>query len=112
MTNSDSPTTDDAASTDAPSAANEPSATDVSSAESPPETDDTDRAEELQATVAALTDRVAQLERAVTWMARQQAAETGNSVCPECNTGGALRVSRSPTGKKQVKCKNCGEKIN
>lgn len=150
MTNSDSPTTDDAASTDEPPATNNAASTEDSPAaddspvtgdspvtdeslptddssvtdESPP-TDDAEEsastdapieesadAEELRATVAALTDRVAQLERAVAWMARQQAVETGNSVCPECHTGGSLRASRSPTGKKQVQCRNCGEKIN
>ncbi|WP_135851716.1 zinc ribbon domain-containing protein [Halorussus salinus] len=104
MTNSDSHTTDDAASTDEPSTTDEPPTEESAGSDA--------TVEELRATVAALTDRVAQLERTVAWMARQQAAETGNSVCPECNTGGALRVSRSPTGKKQVQCKSCGEKIN
>ncbi len=101
MTDSDSSTTDDAVSTD-----------DSFPTETDADTSDGDRVAELEATVAALTDRVDRLERTVAWMARQQAAETGNSVCPECHTGGALRVSRSPTGKKQVQCKNCGEKIN
>ncbi|UPV99284.1 hypothetical protein M0R88_12205 [Halorussus gelatinilyticus] len=106
MTSSDSPTTDDDASTDGsfPTAADGDADADANT--------DADRVAELEATVAALTDRVAQLERTVAWMARQQAAETGNSVCPECNTGGALEVSRSPTGKEQVKCRNCGEKMN
>ncbi|MFC7080988.1 hypothetical protein [Halorussus caseinilyticus] len=62
--------------------------------------------------VEALTERVQRLERLLAWMARQQAAETGTSVCPECDTGGALHVSRAPTGKKQVECTNCGERLN
>lgn len=71
-----------------------------------------DRLDALESTVGELADRVEELERAVTWLARQQAAETGNSVCPACNTGGSLTVKRSPTGKKQVECRNCGEKLN
>jgi hypothetical protein len=120
MTNSDTPTSDDAASTDESPATNNAASTDESSptddAEESASTDalieESADAEELRATVAALTDRVAQLERTVARMARQQAVETGNSVCPECHTGGSLRASRSPTGKKQVECRNCGEKIN
>lgn len=71
-----------------------------------------DRLDALEATVETLTDRIPKLERAVAWMARQQAAETGNSVCPYCNTAGALTVSRTPAGKKQVECTNCGETLN
>ncbi|WP_435179580.1 hypothetical protein [Halorussus sp. AFM4] len=68
--------------------------------------------ESVEDALAELTERVADLERTVAWIARQQAAETGNSACPACNTGGSLRVSRTPTGKKQVECRNCGEKLN
>lgn len=75
-------------------------------------TDGEDGAETLEDAVAALTERVDRLERTVAWMARQQAAETGNSACPSCNTGGSLRVSRTPAGKKRVECANCGETLN
>lgn len=82
---------------------------------SPSAIDDSDasnRIEALEATVEALADRVSQLEGNVAWMARQQARETGNGVCPECNAGGALRVERTPTGKKRVRCSRCGEQFD
>lgn len=72
-----------------------------------PPTDD--RVDALERTVEALAERVSDLERTVTWMARQQARETGNGACPRCHTGGALRVERTPAGKKRVTCSNCDE---
>ncbi|NHN58168.1 MULTISPECIES: hypothetical protein [Halorussus] len=75
-------------------------------------TDGEGRPESFDDAVVELTERVDQLERTVAWMARQQAAETGNSACPECNTGGSLRVSRTPAGKKRVECVSCGETLN
>lgn len=77
-----------------------------------PDGDAADRIAELEATIDELTMQLAQLERNVTWMARQQAAETGNGVCPYCNKGGALVADRTPTGKTQVRCTNCEQDIN
>ncbi|WP_132058315.1 hypothetical protein [Halorussus amylolyticus] len=70
---------------------------------------DADRIEALESSLDALADRVAQLERNLAWIARQQARETGNGVCPECDTGGGLTVERSPSGKKRVTCSRCEE---
>ncbi|MFC4549204.1 MULTISPECIES: zinc-ribbon domain-containing protein [Halorussus] len=69
------------------------------------------RVESLEETVETLTRRLSDLEGNVTWMARHQAAETGNGACPNCNTGGALTVERAPTGKKEVRCTNCDESL-
>ncbi|WP_458188749.1 hypothetical protein [Haladaptatus sp. NG-WS-4] len=63
--------------------------------------------EELETTKERL--RIA--ERNLRWIAQQQAAETGKSVCPQCNSGGALGVERTATGKKKVECTNCGERF-
>ncbi|USZ68609.1 zinc-ribbon domain-containing protein [Halorussus salilacus] len=67
----------------------------------------TDRIDALERAVEALAEEVSDLERTVAWMARQQARETGNGACPRCHTGGALRVERTPAGKKRVTCSNC-----
>lgn len=77
-----------------------------------PSEDEADRIAELEATIDELTMQLAQLERSVTWIARQQAAETGNGICPYCNKGGALVADRTPTGKTQVRCTNCNEELN
>ena len=61
--------------------------------------DPADRIEALEATVQALAEQVSQLERNLAWIARQQARETGNGVCPKCDTGGGLRVERTPTAR-------------
>ena len=74
--------------------------------------DPADRIEALEATVEALAEQVSQLERNLAWIARQQARETGSGVCPKCDTGGALRVERTPTGKKRVRCSRCGEQFD
>lgn len=76
------------------------------------ESDPADRIEALEATVEALAEQVSQLERNLAWIARQQARETGNGVCPKCDTGGALRVERTPTGKKRVRCSRCDERFD
>lgn len=69
------------------------------------------RLDALEDAVSGLDERLADLERNVAWIARHQAAETGNGVCPNCNTGGALGVDRAPTGKKEVRCTSCGEQL-
>ena len=76
------------------------------------DSDPADRIEALEVTVEALADQVSQLERNLAWIARQQARETGNGVCPKCDTGGGLRVERTPTGKKRVRCSRCGEQFD
>lgn len=63
--------------------------------------------EELEAT----QERLDTVERNLKWMAQHQAIETGKSVCPTCNSNGALVVERTATGKKKVECRNCGERL-
>lgn len=93
--------------------ASDSDATDSDSADSDAANPDpADRIGALEATVEALAEQVSQLERNLAWIARQQARETGNGVCPKCDTGGALRVERTPTGKKRVRCSRCDEQFD
>jgi hypothetical protein len=63
--------------------------------------------EELEET----RERLRIVEKNLKWMAQHQAVETGKSVCPSCNSNGALGVQRTATGKKKVECTNCGERL-
>jgi hypothetical protein len=76
------------------------------------------RIQRLEQQVRALQDELTEtkeeLDEAKTnlrWMAQHQASETGKSVCPYCNAGGALYVERTATGKKKVECSKCGERM-
>ncbi|WP_137283310.1 hypothetical protein [Halorussus salinisoli] len=111
MTNSDSPSTDDSSNLDDSPPARKTPSDETARLDDAGATGD-DGLEPSEESVEALAERVERLEYLVAWMARQQAAETGKSVCPECDTGGALTVSRTPTGKKQVECTNCGGTLN
>lgn len=84
---------------------------------SPDESDDSQvqrlqsQVEQLRSQLDETMERLRQAERNLRWMAQQQASETGKSVCPSCNSGGALGVERTATGKKKVECTNCGERL-
>ncbi len=67
--------------------------------------------ESLREELEATKERLETVEKNVKWMAQHQAVETGKSVCPSCNSNGALRVERTATGKKTVACRNCGERL-
>ena len=67
--------------------------------------------ERLESELDATKERLRAAEKNVRWMAQRQASETGRSICPRCNAGGALTVERTATGKQKVECSNCGERL-
>lgn len=69
------------------------------------------RVDRLESELAATKDRLRATEKNLRWMAQRQASETGRSICPSCNAGGALTVERTATGKRKVECTNCGERF-
>ncbi|WP_458206260.1 hypothetical protein [Haladaptatus sp. NG-SE-30] len=75
------------------------------------EQNDESEIEALRDELEATKERLRAVERNLRWMAQQQAAETGKSICPQCNSGGALTVERTATGKKKVQCTNCGQRF-
>lgn len=85
----------------------ESSSHESSSHESPSESEVETLREELEAT----KERLHAVEKNLKWLAQHQAIETGKSVCPSCDSNGALTVRRSATGKKKVECRNCGDRF-
>lgn len=90
------------------------------SAEHGPPADETDEARiqrlesqtrELRSELEETKEQLRKTEKNLRWMAQRQAIETGRSVCPYCNAGGALFVERTATGKKKVECGKCGERM-
>ncbi|WP_227354575.1 hypothetical protein [Haladaptatus salinisoli] len=87
------------------------SSTDESTTDDRPAESDRSEIESLRDELEATKERLRDAEKNLRWMAQQQATETGKSVCPQCNSGGALTVERTATGKKKVECRKCGERL-